>query len=217
MADNNPNSEFKEYLIAELGKSVDSIDLFKDEIIVHAAAEKIHDILYFLRSDEKCRFEQLQAVTAADYPEDEKRFEVVYLLLSLKFNRRVIVKIRTDEATPVPTVTGIYNSANWFEREVWDMFGVKFFGHPDLRRILTDYGFEGHPLRKDFPLTGFYQVRYDEEEKAVVYEPVNLVQEFRNFDFSSPWDGAKYIIPNELKGDEKAGSAPPAPPAKLAT
>lgn len=204
----NKNSEFKEYLLNEMGKSsIDSIDLFEDEIIINARAIKVHDMLYFLRSDEKCAFSQLIAITAADYPQDEKRFEIVYLLLSLKHNRRVILKIRTDEATPVPTVTNLYNSAGWFEREVWDMFGVKFAGHPDLRRILTDYGFEGHPLRKDFPLTGFYQVRYDEVEKNVIYEPVNLVQEFRNFDFSSPWEGAKYVIPNlpnELKGDEKA-------------
>ena len=199
------NIGFKNYLLSELSKSVDEIELPKDEIIVHGRSEKIADILHFLKTDAKCSFEQLQAVTAADYPQDEKRFEVVYLLLSLKHNRRIIVKIRTDEETPVPSVVGEYSSANWFEREVWDMYGVKFSGHPDLRRILTDYGFEGHPLRKDFPLTGHYQVRYDEEQKAVVYEPVNLVQEFRNFDFSSPWEGAKYIIPNELKGDEKAG------------
>ncbi len=207
MAENNANSEFSAYLTSELGKAIDSVDLWKDEIIVHADASKIHDILYFLRNDGKCAFSQLQAVTAADYPQDEKRFEIVYLMLSLKYNRRLIVKIRTDEATPVPTVTNIYSSANWFEREVWDMYGVKFSDHPDLRRILTDYGFEGHPLRKDFPLTGFYEVRYDEKAKQVVYEPVNLVQEFRVFDFASPWEGAKYVIPNlpnELKGDEKA-------------
>ena len=208
MAENIINSDFSLYLSAEL-KGI-SVELWKDEIIIHADAAKIHDILYFLRSDEKCGFSQLQGITAADYPEDEKRFEIVYLLLSLKHNRRVIVKIRTDEQTPVPTVTSLYNSAGWYEREVWDMFGVRFSGHPDLRRILTDYGFEGHPLRKDFPLTGFYQVRYDEEEKGVIYEPVNLPQEFRVFDFNSPWEGAKYISPNrpnELKGDEKA--APP--------
>ena len=217
MAENLSNNDFKEYLLHELGNSVDAINLWKDEMVIHAEADKIHDILYFLRSDEKCLFAQLQAITAADYPQDEKRFEVIYLLLSLKHNRRAIVKIRTDDKTPVPTVTGLYNSANWFEREVWDMFGIKFSGHPDLRRILTDYGFEGHPLRKDFPLTGFYQVRYDEEEKKVIYEPVNLTQEFRVFDFSSPWDGAKYVIPNlpnELKGDEKAKPPAPAPASK---
>lgn len=204
MSDNNPNTEIKEYLLSELSGSIEDIDLVKDEVFVHADAAKIDNILHFLKTDSKCSFEQLQAVTAADYPQDEKRFEVVYLLLSLKCNQRLVVKVRTDEATPIPTVTGIYNSANWYEREVWDMFGVTFSGHPDLRRILTDYGFEGHPLRKDFPLTGHYQVRYDEEQKEVVYEPVNLMQEYRLFDFASPWEGAKYNLPNELKGDEKA-------------
>jgi NADH-quinone oxidoreductase subunit C len=202
------NEQFRVYLLSELAGSVDDITLFNNEIIVHGRADKIDNILHFLKTDAQCHFEQLQAVTAADYPQDEKRFEVVYLLLSLKYNRRVIVKIRTDEATPVPTVTSIYATANWYEREVWDMYGVKFSGHPDLRRILTDYGFEGHPLRKDFPLTGFYEVRYDEVQKGVIYEPVNLPQEFRVFDFASPWEGAQYPIPNvvpdELKGDEKA-------------
>lgn len=198
------NLEFKEYLLNELSKSVDDIEVVKNEVIVLADAAKIDAILHFLKTDRNCGFEQLIGITAADYPEDERRFEVVYLLMSLKYNRRLIVKIRTSEDLPVPTVTGIYSSANWYEREIWDMYGVKFSGHPDLRRILTDYGFEGHPLRKDFPLTGHYQVRYDDEEKKVVYEPVNLTQEFRNFEFSSPWEGTQYAIPNELKGDEKA-------------
>lgn len=198
------NLEFKEYILNELAKSVDDIEVVKNEVVIYADAARVDDILHFLKTDHNSSFEQLIGVTAADYPADEKRFEVVYLLLSLKFNRRAIVKVRTSEDLPVPTVVGVYSSANWYEREVWDMYGVKFDGHPDLRRILTDYGFEGHPLRKDFPLTGFYQVRYDDSEKQVVYEPVNLVQEFRNFEFSSPWEGVQYVIPNELKGDEKA-------------
>ena len=139
-------------------------------------------------------------VTAVDYPERDERFEVVYHLLSLKHNQRVRVKLAADEETPVPSVTEVFNSANWLEREAWDMYGIYFSGHPDLRRLLTDYGFEGHPLRKDFPLTGYVEVRYDEDQKRVVYEPVKLSQEFRSFDFMSPWEGML-----QLPGDEKAG------------
>ncbi len=198
------NNEFREYLINELSSSVDEIDIVKDEIFVYARAEKIAQVLYFLKVDRSCSFEQLITLTAADHPEDKKRFEIIYCLLSLKYNRRLVIKVRTDEDTPVQSVTGVYNSAGWYEREVWDLYGVRFAGNPDLRRILTDYGFEGHPLRKDFPLTGYYEVRYDEEQKKVVYEPVDLVQEFRNFDYTSPWEGTEYVLPNELKGDEKA-------------
>jgi len=136
----------------------------------------------------------------ADYPGREKRFEVVYHLLSYRHNERIRVKVQTDEITPIPSVITVFPTANWFEREAYDLYGVLFSGHPDLRRILTDYGFEGHPLRKDFPLTGFVEVRYDEEQKRVVYEPVKLQQEFRNFDFHSPWEGTDYVLP----GDEKA-------------
>ena len=193
--------ELKQYLETKLAKTIDSVELSNGELIIKAPAERIIKLLTFLKTDEKAKFSQLVALTAADYPEDEKRFEVVYLLLSLTNNVRAIVKIRTDAETAVETATTIYKSAGWFEREVWDMYGVKFAGHPDLRRILTDYGFEGHPLRKDFPLTGYQEVRYDEEQKKVVYEPVNLTQEYRNFDYLSPWEGMpKYIIP----GDEKA-------------
>lgn len=198
------NSEFKEYLLKHLSKSILSISRVHGEIIANVKRDNIIDILSFLKNDQSSRFQQLIAITAADYPQDPNRFEVVYCLLSLKFNRRIILKLRTDAATPVETATNVYNSAGWYEREVWDMFGVKFAGHPDLRRILTDYGFEGHPLRKDFPLTGYYEVRYDEEQKKVVYEDVNLSQEFRNFDYLSPWEGAKHTFENELKGDEKA-------------
>lgn len=198
------NEEYKTHLLAKLSKSALDVELAHGEIIVRVKRESIADVLNFLKTDKKSCFEQLVALTAADYPQDSERFEVVYCLSSLKHNRRIIVKLRTDESTPVDSVVGVYKSAGWYEREVWDMFGVKFAGNPDLRRILTDYGFEGHPLRKDFPMTGYYEVRYDEVQKKVVYEDVKLNQEFRNFDYLSPWEGAKYTFENELKGDEKA-------------
>ena len=199
MAEGLTNSEFKEYLLNHLSKSVIDVKFSNDEAFISASAEHIGDVLDFLKRDENSKFSQLQTITAADYPENEKRFEVVYCLLSLKFNRRAIVKIKVEEDAAVETVTNIYNSAGWYEREIWDMYGIKFNNHPDLRRILTDYGFEGHPLRKDFPLTGYYEVRYDEELKKVVYEDVNLNQEFRNFDYLSPWEGAKYTFEEEEK------------------
>ncbi len=171
-----------------------------DELTLRVRRADIVKVLSFLRSDQNCQFTQLMDVTAVDYPEREERFEVVYHLLSPKHNQRIRVKLATDETTPVPSVVGVFSSAEWNERECWDMYGVLFSDHPDLRRLLTDYGFEGHPLRKDFPLTGFVEVRYDDEEKRVIYEPVKLTQEFRSFDFMSPWEGAKYILP----GDEKA-------------
>ena len=161
----------------------------------------------FLRDDPKCLFKMLSELCGVDYPDRPERFEIVYNLSSLKLNQRVRVKVATDEETPVPSVTGIWPAANWFEREAWDLYGIYFSDHPDLRRLLTDYGFEGHPLRKDFPLTGFIEVRYDDEQKRVVYEPVKLKQEFRSFDFVSPWEGMNNVLP----GDEKA--AEPAKPA----
>ena len=154
----------------------------------------------FLRDDERCQFCSFIDITAVDWPAREQRFDVVYHLLSPKQNPRIRVKIETDEDTPVPSIIGVFPGADWFERETYDLYGVLFTGHPDMRRLLTDYGFEGHPLRKDFPLTGFVEVRYDDEQKRVVYEPVRLAQEFRNFDFLSPWEGADYVLP----GDEKA-------------
>ncbi len=160
----------------------------------------IVEILTFLRDDAKCQFEVLIDICGVDYPEREKRFEVVYHLLSPRLNQRIRVKTSTDEATPVASVNAVFPAANWFEREAYDMFGIRFSGHPDLRRILTDYGFQGYPLRKDFPLTGYVEVRYDDEQKRVVYEPVKLSQEFRNFDFESPWEGLGGVLP----GDEKA-------------
>ena len=172
------------------------------ELTLVAPRERIVEVMTALR--DQFGFQQLLDVCGADYPDRAERFEVVYHLLSLTRNARVRVKVSTDEVQPVDTVTGVYPSAGWFEREAFDMYGVVFAGHPDMRRLLTDYGFEGHPLRKDFPMTGYVEVRYDEEQKRVVYEPVKLTQEFRTFDFLSPWEGAEYPAP-VLPGDEKAG------------
>ena len=170
------------------------------ELTIHAAARDIVKVATFLRDDERCQFLSLLDVTAIDWPARERRFDIVYHLLSPKLNLRIRVKLEVDEKTPVASIIDVFPGANWFERETYDLYGVVFTGHPDMRRLLTDYGFEGHPLRKDFPLTGFVEVRYDDEQKRVVYEPVRLNQEFRNFDFLSPWEGAKYVLP----GDEKA-------------
>jgi NADH-quinone oxidoreductase subunit C len=172
------------------------------ELTLVAKREKLTQLLLLLRDDPAWRFKILIDICGADYPDRAERFEVVYHLLSVHKNLRVRVKISTDSATPVPSIVGLFPAANWYEREAFDLYGVLFEGHPDLRRILTDYGFRGHPLRKDFPLTGFVEVRYDEEQKRVVYEPVKLPQEFRSFDFLSPWEGAQYPLP----GDEKASS-----------
>jgi NADH-quinone oxidoreductase subunit C len=158
------------------------------------------ELLTFLRDDPKYQFQQLMDIAGVDYPQRPQRFEVVYQLLSLTHNKRVRVKLATDERTPVPSVVNVYSTAGWYEREAWDMYGILFSGHPDLRRILTDYGFDGHPQRKDFPLTGYVELRYDDEQKRVVYEPVKLNQAYRSFDFLSPWEGGAYRLP----GDEKA-------------
>jgi NADH-quinone oxidoreductase subunit C len=189
-----------DYIEAALSEAVIAVELVGDELVVRVHRERIVRVLTFLRDDVNCQFKQLMDVCGADYPEREGRFEIVYNLLSLTHNQRIRVKLQTDARSPVPTVTGVFNSANWWERETWDMYGVYFRDHPDLRRILTDYGFEGHPLRKDFPLTGYVEVRYDDLEKRVVYEPVKLTQDFRSFDFLSPWEG----IQAQLPGDEKA-------------
>lgn len=183
------------------------VELRHGELMLTARREAIAKLLTLLRDDPKCEFQLLVDLCGADYPNRPERFEVVYNLLSLTRNRRVRIKVMTDEATPVPSVAEVYSTANWFEREAWDLYGVFFSGHPDLRRILTDYGFEGHPLRKDFPLTGHVEVRYDDEQKRVVYEPVKLTQEFRTFDFLSPWEGiTKVALPGDEKArDEKAG------------
>jgi NADH-quinone oxidoreductase subunit C len=171
------------------------------ELTLHANAADIVKVATFLRDDPGCQFVNFVDVTAVDWPARERRFDVVYHFLSPTKNCRVRVKIEVDATTPVASLIAIFPGADWFERETYDLYGIMFTGHPDMRRILTDYGFEGHPLRKDFPLTGFVEVRYDDEQKRVVYEPVRLNQEFRNFDFLSPWEGAEYVLP----GDEKAG------------
>jgi len=183
-----------------LGRAVTGHALAYGELTVTAQAADIVSVLRFLRDDPRCQFWSLIDITAVDWPSRERRFDVVYHLLSPKQNARIRIKIETDEATPVSSVIEVFPSADWYEREIYDLYGVVFTGHPDLRRILTDYGFEGHPLRKDFPLTGFVEVRYDDELKRVVYEPVRLTQEYRNFDFLSPWEGTDYTLP----GDEKA-------------
>lgn len=190
-----------EYIEASMAPLILKKDMQQDEMCFTVRREGLRRFITFLLNDANCDFRQLIDICGVDYPERDERFEVVYQLLSLKHNFRMRVKVRTDEKTPVDSVTEIYSTANWFEREVWDMYGIYFNDHPDLRRILTDYGFEGHPLRKDFPLTGFVEMRYDSEQKRVVYEPVKLAQDYRNFDFVSPWEGMTDV---QLPGDEKA-------------
>ncbi len=185
-------------LASALGDMLISAKEEHGEIVLTVKRESIEDALRLLRDEHA--YQQLMEMAGVDYPDRAERFEVVYMLLSLTKNHRVMVKVSTDEAMPVPTVTTLWPNAGWLEREVFDMYGVLFAGNTDLRRILTDYGFEGHPFRKDFPLTGYQELRYSEEEKRVVYEPVKLAQDFRSFDFMSPWEGAEYILP----GDEKA-------------
>ena len=189
-----------EFIAAKLGSAVTGTTVAYGELTIEAEAAEIVQVLTFLRDDEACGFVCFTDICGADYPEREKRFDVVYHLLAPYKNRRIRVKVQTDEDTPVPSAIPIFPAANWFERETYDLYGVLFANHPDLRRILTDYGFAGHPLRKDFPLTGLVEVRYDDEAKRVVYEPVKLVQEFRSFDYLSPWEGTDYVLP----GDEKA-------------
>ncbi len=184
---------------AILGWSVNDLG----ELVVEVTPASLPDFLEFLKTDRNCKFSTLVDITAVDYPTNAKRFEMVYHFLSMYMNHRIRVKASVAEDEVVPTVTEPFPAANWFEREVFDMYGIMFSGHPDLRRILTDYGFRGYPLRKDFPTTGYTECRYDEAEKRVVYEPVSLVQEYRQFDFMSPWEGAEYILP----GDENAEGA----------
>jgi NADH-quinone oxidoreductase subunit C len=173
------------------------------ELTVTANAADIIKVITFLREDPRCQFVSFIDITAVDWPAREQRFDVVYHLLSPYQNTRVRVKVMTDEVTPVPSIISVFPGADWFERETWDLYGVMFTGHPDMRRLLTDYGFEGHPLRKDFPMTGFVEVRYDDEQKRVLYEPVRLAQEFRNFDFLSPWEGTDYKLPGDEKAEQK--------------
>ncbi|MEM7633753.1 MAG: NADH-quinone oxidoreductase subunit C [Pseudomonadota bacterium] len=189
-----------EHIVSELQELGVTYAMSHDELTLHTAAGNVIDVLRFLRDDPSCQFVCFIDICGVDYPAREQRFDVVYHLLSPYQNTRVRVKVQTDEDTPVPSAVEVFPAANWFEREAFDLYGILFSGHPDLRRILTDYGFAGHPLRKDFPMTGHVEVRYDDEKKKVVYEPVKLVQEFRNFDYLSPWEGTEY----ELPGDEKA-------------
>jgi len=185
-----------------LGPAVIDRVIALGELTLTVQASDIVYALTYLRDEPACAFSCFIDICGADYPQRARRFDVVYHLLSLRHNRRIRVKVQTDETTPVPSAIGVFPAANWFERETYDLYGILFSGHPDLRRLLTDYGFEGHPLRKDFPLTGFVEVRYDQDEARVVYEPVKLTQEFRNFDFLSPWEGTEYVLP----GDEKQSS-----------
>lgn len=187
--------ELGEYIAAALEAEVTEATVEHGELTVCAHGKDIVKVLSFLRDDSSCQFRLLMDICAVDYPERAARFDVVYGLLSLKHNQRVRVKVANDGSAAIPSATSVYRAAGWFEREAWDLYGIFFSSHPDLRRLLTDYGFEGHPLRKDFPLTGHVEMRYDEEAKRVVYEPVSLTQEFRRFDFMSPWEGTEYAPP----------------------
>ncbi|KTR08410.1 NADH dehydrogenase [Aureimonas ureilytica] len=193
-------SELSDFLGETLGGKIVDRKLAYGELTLVIRPSDVLDVVTFLRDHPQCQFKNFIDVAGVDYPNRVDRFEVVYHFLSPYLNQRIRVKVTTNEDRPVPSITGIFPGADWFEREAYDLYGILFTGHPDLRRILTDYGFEGHPLRKDFPLTGFVEVHYDEERKQVVYEPVELRQEFRNFDFLSPWEGTDYVLP----GDEKA-------------
>ena len=206
-------TELGQAIVANSGGGVTSFNVAYGELTVHAVAHRIVEVLTHLRDDPDCRFVQLTDLAGADYPDRPRRFDVVYQLLSFAKNLRIRVKVETDESTALPSVVSVHPCADWCEREVFDMYGVLFEGHPDLRRILTDYGFQGYPLRKDFPMTGYVEVRYDEQQKRVVYEPVKLTQEFRQFDFLSPWEGDRREgpgvgYPYVLPGDEKAGVKP---------
>ncbi len=192
--------ELGEHVTRALSGAVTGYAVAHGELTLQTEAAEIVKVTRFLRDDPKCQFLSFVDLCGVDWPARAKRFDVVVHLLSPKRNLRVRIKVETDEDTPVPSITGVFPGANWFERETYDLYGILFTGHPDLRRLLTDYGFDGHPLRKDFPLTGFVEVRWDDELKRVVYEPVRLAQEFRNFDFLSPWEGTDYVLP----GDEKA-------------
>ena len=188
---------------SELSSKVKRSSIDNDELLIEISEKNIVDVVQFLKSNDNCKFKQLIDIAGVDYPDNEKRFELVYLLLSHENNLRVKLLIKFEIDQQINSLTKIFPSANWMEREVFDMYGIKFKNHPDLRRILTDYGFKGHPLRKDFPLTGFNEVRYSEKDKKVIYEPVKLEQNYRNFDFESPWEGTNYI--KEIKSTEKDG------------
>jgi len=195
--------DLAESIAAAFPDDVVGAEVVRDELTVDVQAAGIRRVLSWLRDEPSALFQELVDLCGVDYPERPERFDVVYHLLSIKHNQRVRVRLAVDEDTPVPSATAVFPAAGWFEREAWDMYGILFADHEDLRRLLTDYGFEGHPLRKDFPLTGFVEVRYDEQQKRVIYEPVELKQDWRTFDFLSPWEGAQGVLP----GDEKAAQA----------
>jgi NADH-quinone oxidoreductase subunit C len=197
-------TELKGIIEAQLGDDLIAADHAYGELSITVPATLLPRLLSWLRDDPGTLFKELVDICGVDYPDREQRFDVVYHLLSMHHNQRLRVRVLTDEQTPVPSVTGIFRSAGWFEREAWDMYGIMFADHPDLRRLLTDYGFEGHPLRKDFPLTGYVEMRYDEEQQRVIYEPVKLRQDFRNFDFLSPWEGTQDLLPGDEKAEERA-------------
>ncbi|MBE0578403.1 NADH-quinone oxidoreductase subunit C [Devosia sp.] len=196
----DPLVDLGEHIARAIGPAILSQEVAFGELTLTAEKDAIVAIATFLRDDPRCRFVSFVDVCGADYPARDERFDVVYHFMSPYLNQRVRVKVMTDDVTPVPSITGVFKGAEWFEREAYDLYGILFSGHGDLRRILTDYGFDGHPLRKDFPTTGFVEVRYDESRKRVVYEPVKLMQEYRSFDYLSPWEGTDYVLP----GDEKA-------------
>ena len=200
---NETLNDLGEYISLSLEEAIQKWSVSYDELCIFTYRENILKVLKFLRDEPRCLFSVLIDVTAVDYPGRKERFEVVYHMLSLRQNQRIRVKISTDETTSVASTVELFPVANWLEREVFDMYGIRFEGHPDLRRILTDYGFQGHPLRKDFPVSGYVEVRYDDELKRVVYEPVKLTQEYRSFDFMSPWEGAEYILPGDEKADKQ--------------
>ncbi|HJT05414.1 MAG TPA: NADH-quinone oxidoreductase subunit C [Stellaceae bacterium] len=202
-----PLKDLADHLTAALPQDVIKTETAHGELMATVKRDSIRRVLTFLRDDPRCLFAMLVDICGVDYPDRAERFDVVYNLLSLKHNLRIRLKVSTDEETPVPSVTGIYSAAGWCERETWDLYGVYFADHPDLRRLLTDYGFEGHPMRKDFPLTGYVELRYDETQKRVVYEPVRLKQEFRSFDFLSPWEGMNHVLPGDEKASKGEGSA----------
>ena len=194
----NNIQQLEKIVNSELTSKVQKSSIKFEELLIESASENIIEVIQFLKSNEFCKFKQLIDIVGVDYPEDEKRFQLIYIFLSHELNQRIKLLIKFETQKQIPSITKIFPSANWMEREIFDMYGVKFKNHPDLRRILTDYDFKGHPLRKDFPLTGFNEVRYSEKNKKVIYEPVKLEQNYRDFDFESPWEGTKYI--KELKG-----------------
>jgi len=200
------NTELSNHISSAMGNFVQRTELINNDLTLYSTIDNIEKLLKFLRDDTQCKFEILLDVCGVDHLGRDQRFDVVYHLLSITNNYRVRVKVPVREGEAIPSVVWIYSSAGWFERETWDLFGIYFDGNEDLRRILTDYGFDGHPLRKDFPLTGFVELRYDDEQKRVVYEPVQLTQEFRRFDFMSPWEGADYILPGDEKVEDKETS-----------